>query len=77
MLKRRLVRIVLTWGLDETLVSTSQHHDNLWSLHGYAECLNRLGHHQDAKQITKRFDLARARADVEIKASCYCRVHTA
>ena len=64
-------------GLDETLVSTSQHHDNLWSLHGYAECLNRLGHHQEAKQITKRFDLARARADIEINASCYCRIHTA
>jgi tetratricopeptide (TPR) repeat protein len=61
-------------GLDDTLTRPSQHPDNVWSLHGYVECLHRLGHHAEAEALERRLDLAKARADVEINASCYCRL---
>lgn len=61
-------------GLSDTLVSTSQHHDNLWSLHGLVECLERRGADDEAKQMRKRLALASARADVPILASCACRM---
>ena len=61
-------------GLSDTLVSTSQHIDNLWSLHGYVECLEREGEHDEAKQMQARLNLAKARADVPVNASCACRL---
>ena len=61
-------------GLTDVLVTTSQHHDNLWSLHGLVECLDREGDHEQAKLMRKRLDLAKARADVPIRASCACRM---
>jgi tetratricopeptide (TPR) repeat protein len=61
-------------GLDNTLSRASQHPDNVWSLHGYVECLQRLGKHEEAASAQLRLDLALARADVEIHASCFCRV---
>jgi len=63
-------------GLSDTLVSTSQHHDNLWSLHGLVECLERRGCSDEAKTMRARLNLAMARADVPIRASCACRLHT-
>lgn len=60
--------------LDGTLGRASQHPNNVWSLHGYMECLRRLGEHAEAACMQKRLDLAAARADVEIGASCFCRV---
>ena len=62
-------------GLDDTLAGTSQHHDNLWSLHGYVECLERLGKADEARSMRPRLNLAKARADVTVNASCYCRLH--
>ncbi len=61
-------------GLSDTLVSTSQHHDNLWSLHGLVECLERRGQTAEAKIMRARLNLAKARADVPINASCACRL---
>jgi tetratricopeptide (TPR) repeat protein len=61
-------------GLDGTLARAYQHPENVWSLHGYHECLERLGKHDEARMIKQRLDLAMARADVSIKASCYCRM---
>ena len=61
-------------GLTDTLVSTSQHADNLWSLHGLVECLERQGSDVEAKQMRARLNLAKARADVPINASCACRL---
>ncbi|MGI9319157.1 MAG: tetratricopeptide repeat protein [bacterium] len=64
-------------GLSDTLVSTSQHPDNLWSLHGYVECLERLGQAAEAKQMRVRLNKAKARADIAVEASCFCRLqHT-
>ena len=61
-------------GLSDTLVSTSQHHDNLWSLHGLVECLERKGELDEARHMRARLNLAKARADVPILASCACRM---
>ena len=61
-------------GLSDTLVSTSQHHDNLWSLHGLVECLERRGQTAEVKTMRARLNLAKARADVPINASCACRL---
>ena len=60
-------------GLDNTLNRASQHPENVWSLHGYAECLRRLDRHADLAMIQPRLDLALARTDVPIHASCFCR----
>ena len=61
-------------GLSDTLVSTSQHIENLWSLHGLIECLERLGKTKQVQQFRPRLNLAMARADVKINASCACRL---
>ncbi len=64
-------------GLDETLSRACQHPDNVWSLHGFHECLRRLDKTSEASMIKLRLDLAVARADVPIQASCYCRLNHA
>jgi tetratricopeptide (TPR) repeat protein len=61
-------------GLDGSLARAYQHPDNVWSLHGFHECLMRLGKHEEMQMIKQRLDLAIARADVTIEASCYCRL---
>ncbi len=61
-------------GLDRTLPRAYQHPDNVWSLHGFHECLSKLGKVEEAGIIKLRLDLALARTDVEINASCYCRL---
>jgi tetratricopeptide (TPR) repeat protein len=60
-------------GLDGKLSRACQHPDNLWSLHGLHECLVRRGEQVEAPLIKQRLDLAIARAEVPIKASCFCR----
>jgi tetratricopeptide (TPR) repeat protein len=64
-------------GLNSTLSRASQHPDNVWSLQGLVECLHRQHKHADAETIQRRLDLARARADVPIHASCFCRLDVA
>ncbi|RUP01847.1 MAG: tetratricopeptide repeat protein [Mycobacterium sp.] len=61
-------------GQDPTLARCCQHPGNVWSLHGYHECLQRLGRHQEAAIIGQQLSLAAARADVPIRASCACRL---
>jgi tetratricopeptide (TPR) repeat protein len=61
-------------GLDPTLARACQHPGNVWSLHGYHECLQRLGRTAEAAIIGQQLDLMRARADVPIVASCACRL---
>lgn len=60
-------------GLDDTLPRACQHPANVWSLHGYHECLMRLGDDRAARIVERQLTLALARADVPIEASCYCR----
>jgi tetratricopeptide (TPR) repeat protein len=61
-------------GLDPTLSRPCQHPGNVWSLHGYHECLQRLGRDAEAAIIGRQLDLVKARADVPILASCACRL---
>ena len=61
-------------GLDPTLARCCQHPGNVWSLHGYHECLQRLGRSAEAVIIGQQLALATARADVPIRASCACRL---
>lgn len=61
-------------GLDPTLSRSSQHPGNVWSLHGYHECLQRLGRTGEATIIGQQLTLAAARADVAVTASCACRL---
>jgi tetratricopeptide (TPR) repeat protein len=60
-------------GLDATLSRACQHPGNVWSLHGLHECLSRRGEAVEAAHIKLQLDKAAARAEVPIKASCYCR----
>lgn len=60
-------------GFDDTLARACQHPENVWALHGFHECLTRRGKLDEAALIKPRLDLALARADVKIHASCYCR----
>ena len=61
-------------GLDNSLKRSAQHPDNVWSLHGYVECLERMGQIEAAAMMRPRLNLALARADVPITASCACRL---
>jgi hypothetical protein len=60
-------------GLDDTLRRPCQHPGNVWSLHGYHECLHRLGRCDEADGIQSQLDAAVAEATVPITASCFCR----
>jgi tetratricopeptide (TPR) repeat protein len=60
-------------GLDATLSRACQHPGNVWSLHGLYECLTRRGETVEAAHIKLQLDKALARAEVPVKASCFCR----
>ena len=64
-------------GLDGKLRRACQHPDNVWSLHGLHECLVKREETVEAPLIKQRLDLAMARCDVPVKASCYCRLQHA
>ncbi len=60
-------------GFDGKLSRACQHPENVWSLHGLHECLTRRGDTIEAPLIKARLDLASARAEVQVRASCFCR----
>ena len=60
-------------GLDDIVIRPAQHPDNVWSLHGFHECLIKSDKLKEAEKIKQRLDIALSSADVEIKASCCCR----
>lgn len=61
-------------GLDPTLPRACQHPGNVWALHGYHECLVRLGKDELAGVIEQQLRIARGYADQPITASCLCRL---
>lgn len=63
-------------GFDDTLPRALQHRNNVWSLHGYYECLTKLGRLDEAKIVKPQLELALAVADVPIRSSCFCRTAT-
>jgi len=59
-------------GLDDTVIRSNQHPDNVWALLGLHQCYTRLERSRDARMIKPRLDFALSRADKEIRASCFC-----
>ena len=64
-------------GYDDTLARACRHPNNVWSLHGYHECLVRLGRSDQAALLKPQLDRALAGADVQISFSCFCRMRHA
>jgi tetratricopeptide (TPR) repeat protein len=60
-------------GLDDSLPRALRHPRNIWSLHGYHECLTRLGLDDEAAAVKVDLDAAQALTDVRVVASCACR----
>ncbi|KAI1277381.1 TPR domain protein [Xylaria sp. FL0933] len=63
-------------GYGGSLPRALQHPNNVWALHGYYECLTKLGHLEKAAAITEQLDNAMRNADVPVKSSCFCRLNT-
>ncbi|KAG9942000.1 TPR domain protein, partial [Aureobasidium melanogenum] len=60
-------------GFDDTLPRALQHPNNVWSLHGYHECLVKLGKVDETRAIEAQLVIAVTKADVPIRSSCFCR----
>ncbi len=59
-------------GLGGQLSRATVHPDNVWSLKGLHDCLKARGETVEIVQVRQRLDLADARADKRIAASCFC-----
>jgi tetratricopeptide (TPR) repeat protein len=60
-------------GLDDSLPRALRHPNNVWSLHGYHECLTRLARSAEAAEVKQALDAAQALTDEPVRASCACR----
>jgi tetratricopeptide (TPR) repeat protein len=60
-------------GLNKDVPRAKWHPNNVWALHGYRECLARLGDTEEAEEVSKRLYAASDSADVKVKSSCFCR----
>ena len=60
-------------GISNTLPRCLQHRDNIWALHGYLECLNRLGETEAIDLIQQKLYRLMKHADIKIDSSCCCR----
>lgn len=60
-------------GIDDSLPRAHQHPHNVWSLHGYHECLVTLAKVDEAEAISGKVKAALELADMPVKASCFCR----
>jgi tetratricopeptide (TPR) repeat protein len=63
-------------GLSGRIRRSAQHPDNVWALHGLAECLHRRGERDELAAIQDKLDAATALADTPITSSCMCRTTT-
>ena len=61
-------------GLDPAVMRCIHHPENVWSLHGFHECLLRQNKTEEAALVAPRLSIALARCDVPIEASCLCRL---
>lgn len=60
-------------GFDHSLPRAVRHPNNVWALHGYHECLVKLGKKEQARILEPQLTLALAIADISIESSCFCR----
>lgn len=63
-------------GLKKSLNRAHQNPNNIWALHGYYECLVRLGRTAEAGIVRKLLRIAATGADVAVNSSCFCRLET-
>jgi tetratricopeptide (TPR) repeat protein len=67
-------------GLNEKLPRVQRHPNNVWALRGYVECLDRSDEleagigSERSREVRGMLRRAEDGADVEVKASCACRV---
>ena len=60
-------------GLSDNVQRCSQHPNNVWALHGLAECLSRRGDKEESAQIQRQLAVAMAKTDTFVSSSCQCR----
>jgi tetratricopeptide (TPR) repeat protein len=60
-------------GLSGRVQRCAQHPDNVWALHGLAECLQQRGDVDELAVVERKLASATALADVPIASSCMCR----
>jgi tetratricopeptide (TPR) repeat protein len=60
-------------GLSGRIQRCVQHPDNVWALHGLAECLQQRGEVEEFSVVRAKLASAMAHADVPIMSSCMCR----
>lgn len=63
-------------GMDDTVLRSNRHPNNVWALIGLHECYTRMGKDKEARMIKPQLDFARSRSD-KIHASCFCRMKKA
>jgi tetratricopeptide (TPR) repeat protein len=60
-------------GLSGGIQRCAQHPNNVWALHGLAECLRERGEFEELAVVQAKLASAMAVADVPITSSCMCR----
>jgi tetratricopeptide (TPR) repeat protein len=61
-------------GLSDRVQRCAQHPNNVWALHGLAECLQQRGEVDELTIVQGKLAAAMAVADVPITSSCMCRL---
>jgi len=61
-------------GFDNSVIRARRHPNNVWALHGLAECLRKQDKISELNLIEQNLDLALGRADIPINVSCFCRL---
>lgn len=59
-------------GLNDDVIRANRHPNNVWALVGLHRCYELLGRHDQARAIRPQRDIALARADDDIRSSCFC-----
>ena len=59
-------------GLGGQLSRATVHPGNVWALRGLHDCLRARGEETEIAQIRQQLDIAEARADRRVAASCFC-----
>src|SRR6185295_4832292 len=60
-------------GLTGNIQRCAQHPDNVWSLHGLVECLQRKGPSEELEVLQTKLKHALTLGDTPITSSCMCR----
>ncbi len=63
-------------GMDDTVLRSNRHPNNVWALFGLHECYTRMNKIKEARMIKPQLDFALSRSD-KIHASCFCSLKKA